>query len=429
MAAGSGKTADGAKATAGSNAASAGISVFEQLRQERETDNEKRITLLQSVVLTVVVTGQMIGRLFPHAPHPLVRVTVALAAMLLLSVIFMAHLRRKPRYHARRKYVIAGVDIMFMSLVFVFNIGSLSAAALYFMPIGLYAMLIVLSGLRYSTGVVWFTGGLCLVSHGVFLAVYGVFSREAFAAAVGGTVVYSMVTVGTGYSVSSLIELHREAAQKEWLRRFLTPELADLVAENPELLERQTERRRATVLFTDIFGFTTLSEQLPPEQIGAVLNLFLEEMTAAILAHSGMLDKYVGDAVMGVFGVPFGAADDADRALAAAAEMRQRLMALNHRLEAQGLPTLNCGIGLHTGDLVAGTIGSTQRLEYTVIGDTVNVASRLESLTRQYPFPILLSETTRLALSAPAALRSVATATVKGRKEPIALWTPDEGGA
>lgn len=424
MAAERGKTHGGAGA--GRITETVGVSVFEQLRQERETGNEKRINLLRNIMLIVIVTGHLVARLFPHAPHPPARVTLLLAVMLLLSLVSTAYLRRNPPYHAWRKYVIGGADSVYITLLFVFNIGSLSPSALYFMPIGLYAMLIVLSGLRYSAGAVWFIGSLSLVGHGLFLAVYGVFSQDAVAAVAVGVTVYSMVTASVGYSVSSLIGLHREAAQKEWLRRFLTPELADLVAENPELLERQTERRYATVLFTDIFGFTTLSEQLPPEQIGVVLNPFLEEMTAAILAHGGMLDKYIGDAVMGVFGVPFPAADDAKRALAAAVEMRQRLTALNERFAQANLPALNCGIGLHTGDLVAGTIGSTQRLEYTVIGDTVNVASRLESLTRQYPFPILLSDTTRLALGENVALRSVATTTVKGRKEPIALWTPME---
>ena len=133
---------------------------------------------------------------------------------------------------------------------------------------------------------------------------------------------------------------------------------------------------------------------MEPEQVVEFLNEFLEEMTAAIMDHRGMVDKYIGDAVMGVFGVPAYADDHALRALQSAIDMRNRLNKLNVGLKDRGLPELSIGIGLHTGELLIGAIGSTRRLDYTVIGDTVNVASRIEGMTRSYPVEILMSDST-----------------------------------
>jgi adenylate cyclase len=128
---------------------------------------------------------------------------------------------------------------------------------------------------------------------------------------------------------------------------------------------------------------------------------------------------------MGVFGVPFHADDHALRALRAALDMRDRLHRLNVKLIEKGLPELSIGIGLHTGELLIGSIGSSRRLDYTVIGDTVNVASRIEGMTRSYPVEILLSDATREAIAGAAILHQIATVQVKNRIEPLTLWSPD----
>ena len=144
--------------------------------------------------------------------------------------------------------------------------------------------------------------------------------------------------------------------------------------------------------------------------------------------HKGMLDKYIGDAVIGVFGVPFDADDHALRALHSAMDMRDRLNKLNVKLKQKGLPQLSIGIGLHTGELLIGAIGSTRRLDYTVIGDTVNVASRIEGMTRSYPVEILLSDSTREAIAGAVKLYQIATVQVRNRIEPLMLWSPDPPG-
>ena len=164
---------------------------------------------------------------------------------------------------------------------------------------------------------------------------------------------------------------------------------------------------------------------MSPEKVVEFLNDFLEEITGAILDHKGMLDKYIGDAVMGVFGVPYPSDDHALRALRAAIDMRDRLNGLNVNLKQKQLPELSVGIGLHTGDLLIGAIGSTRRLDYTVIGDTVNVASRIEGMTRNYPVEILVSDATSVALAGAVELYQIATVHVKNRVEPLTLWSPD----
>jgi adenylate cyclase len=128
---------------------------------------------------------------------------------------------------------------------------------------------------------------------------------------------------------------------------------------------------------------------------------------------------------MGVFGVPLHVEDHALRAARAALDMRDRLIQLNAQLRQQGLPEVSIGIGLHTGELLFGAIGSTRRLDYTVVGDTVNVASRIEGMTRSYPVEILLSDATRAAVGDAMPLYSIATVQVKNRTEPLRLWSPD----
>jgi adenylate cyclase len=225
--------------------------------------------------------------------------------------------------------------------------------------------------------------------------------------------------------VSSLTRIHKDASIKENLARFLPPELVEKMMNEPDLLERKTEKRTATVIFTDIRGFTSFSEKMPPEKVLEFLNEFLEEMTEAIMGNKGMVDKYIGDSVMGVFGVPFYADDHAIRALRSAMDMQVRLARLNEDLKQKGLPFLSIGIGLHTGELLIGAIGSTRRLDYTVIGDTVNVASRIEGMTRSYPVEILLSESTRSFIGNEIKLYEIATVQVKNRLEPLTLWSPD----
>ena len=182
----------------------------------------------------------------------------------------------------------------------------------------------------------------------------------------------------------------------------------------------------ATILFCDIRGFTSLSEEINPKQVVALLNKFFSSMEQCIVKHNGIINKYIEDAIMAIFGVPLQNKNQALDAYNCCLDMRKTLIELNKELEAENLPQIKFGIGLHTGNVLAGNIGSNSRMEYTVIGDTVNVASRIESLCKEYNCDLLISETTVEAIvtcenSLPQ-IQSIGETQIRGRKSAISIY-------
>jgi adenylate cyclase len=176
------------------------------------------------------------------------------------------------------------------------------------------------------------------------------------------------------------------------------------------------------VLFSDIRSFTTIAEELGPHGTVAMLNDYFERMVDCISEHSGMLDKFIGDAIMAVFGLPVAGDDDEDRALRAAIAMIRSLHDWNGERETRGEPLLEMGIGLNTNSVVAGNIGSPKRMDYTIIGDGVNLAARLESACKQYGARILLSDLTAARLKGVYRLREVDRVIVKGKTQPVSIF-------
>ena len=213
---------------------------------------------------------------------------------------------------------------------------------------------------------------------------------------------------------------------RDLLDKNVSPEVAARLLRDGAVLGG--EEREVTILFADLRGFTTLSERLTPPELLALLNRYLDRMGVAIEAHGGVIDKFIGDAIMALFGAPVAQGDAAARALAAARAMESALAALNTELDAEGRPPLAIGIGINTARVVAGNIGSSRRLNYSVIGDGVNVAARLQALTRvaDYRTNIILSAATRAAADRAAAdARPLGTVTVKGRSEPVEIFAID----
>jgi adenylate cyclase len=195
--------------------------------------------------------------------------------------------------------------------------------------------------------------------------------------------------------------------------------------EHPESFKLGGVNQNITVLFADVRGFTRLAEHAPPEQVVQLLNYYFSAMSDIIFAHNGTLDKYIGDGLMALFGAPTTTPDDAVNAVVVAIEMQHRIQKLNEDFRAAGLPEVSIGVGLHTGEATVGYIGSERRTEYTAIGDTVNLASRLES--NALGGQILLSEATASALpQGQFPLREHAALTVKNRAQPVqvseVLW-------
>jgi adenylate cyclase len=219
--------------------------------------------------------------------------------------------------------------------------------------------------------------------------------------------------------------LERQRVRDAFARFVPEPVVSEVLSKTGEDLRLGGVRRRATVLFADLRGFTAFAETLPPDRVIGVLNTYLESMSDAILDNGGTLVAYMGDGIMAVFGAPLEQADHADRAVAAAREMAgERLARFNAWLGEEGhADAFAMGIGLNSGDVMSGNVGSSRRLEYTAIGDTTNTAARLEGMTKGTPHQVFLSESTRASLSGePDDLVEVGELDVRGRAQQLRVW-------
>jgi adenylate cyclase len=220
-----------------------------------------------------------------------------------------------------------------------------------------------------------------------------------------------------------LFEYRKGRAMVNLFGEYVAPELVAEMASNPESYSMEGESRELTVLFADVRGFTTISEGLDPNALREYINLYLTAMSEDIRGNRGTLDKYIGDAVMAFWGAPVTLPDHAERAVATTLKMQTSAEALNKDFAQRGWPSLHIGIGLNTGDMRVGDMGSKIRRAYTVMGDAVNLASRLEGITKVYGVGIVVGEATMRA--APAfAYRELDMVRVKGKNEPVPIFEP-----
>jgi Adenylate cyclase, family 3 (some proteins contain HAMP domain) len=215
----------------------------------------------------------------------------------------------------------------------------------------------------------------------------------------------------------------QEQLEKRRLSRFFSPSVVEEIVRQKDDAGLGAVRRRMTVLFSDIRGFTSMSERMQPEEVVTFLREYLTVMTEVVFRHGGTVDKYIGDAIMALYNVPLEAPDHAAQAVRTAVEFQQRLKPLAERFTAKHGGTLACGVGINTGDAVVGTIGSEQRLEYTAIGDTINLGSRLESITKDFNVPVVISEATWLEVNGLFETRYLGEVTVKGKEIPVKIYT------
>lgn len=209
---------------------------------------------------------------------------------------------------------------------------------------------------------------------------------------------------------------------KKLFSRYVAKDVFDQLVANPSLAELGGARRHMTVLFSDIRGFTTMSEKGTPEDVVAQLNHLFTRMVGVVFDHHGTVDKFVGDMIMALYGAPLDDEAHADHAVQTALAMIKALQAMNVEWESQGKPTLDIGIGVNTGDMVAGNIGSDTIMSYTVIGDAVNLGARLESLNKEYGTRIIISEFTRARLKGRYDIHPLGDVVVKGKSKPVAIF-------
>jgi adenylate cyclase len=235
-------------------------------------------------------------------------------------------------------------------------------------------------------------------------------------------VLASSLALFGGVAYQYFFEGREKRKMKKLFGQYVSKDVYDQLVADPALARLGGQRREMTVLFSDIRGFTTVSERGQPEEIVGLLNEYFTRMVDRVFAHHGTLDKFVGDMVMALFGAPLDDPEHADHAVETAIEMVDALGALNAQWRAQGRPELDIGIGINTGPMIAGNIGSDAIMSYTVIGDAVNLGSRLESLNKQYGTRIIISDATRRCLSRSYRLRPLGDVVVKGKTQPVAIF-------
>jgi adenylate cyclase len=211
-------------------------------------------------------------------------------------------------------------------------------------------------------------------------------------------------------------------AIREAFRHYFSPQVMDTILRAPEKLTLGGQRREVTILFSDIRSFTTVTERLPPQVLTAILREYFDAMAREVFATDGVLDKYMGDAIMAFWGAPIEQPDQADRAVRTAIAMIRQLRRLQAKWRADGLPVLDVGIGVNLGLASVGNFGSTDRFDYTLIGDAVNVASRIEGLTVEYGGRILISEATRRQLTLAVPLRDLGERRLRGKDNPVRIF-------
>ncbi|MBN1620318.1 adenylate/guanylate cyclase domain-containing protein [candidate division WOR-3 bacterium] len=228
------------------------------------------------------------------------------------------------------------------------------------------------------------------------------------------------------YASGTLIGYVREAREKSFVRNafgfYLSNKVVNELLSHPDKLKLGGERKFMTAFFSDIAGFTSISETMPPEGVSSLLNEYLSSMCSIISHHEGIVDKFEGDAIIAFWGAPLDTDDHAKNACSCALQMQEKLSLLRSKWEKEGKPPLKMRIGINTGFMVVGNFGSDKRMDYTIIGDSVNLASRLEGVNKFYGTSTIISQTTNEAVEAYFETRKIDIIKVKGKSEPVAIY-------
>ncbi len=265
--------------------------------------------------------------------------------------------------------------------------------------------------------------GLLTLSYGVGLVLFvGISFRQNLWV----DTVLLTANLGVAFGLSSAFSYATEGRQRRQIKSMFSHYMSELLVQdlikNPDKLRLGGEKRVLTVFFSDLAGFTTLSEKLTPEEVVALLNRYLTAMTDIILASGGIIDKYEGDAIMAFWGAPVPQDDHAARACIAALDNQRRLDLLREEFVAMGLPPVYARIGINTGEMIIGNMGSTQRFDFTVMGDSVNLASRLEGAGKAYGTSIIISEDTYRQAADRVEVRELDRLRVKGKEVPVRIY-------
>ncbi len=370
----------------------------------------------------------------------------AIAGLSLLYSIVLFFVLLGKRYHPAVKYVSATVDVLLLAVALysfgTFRTFKTEAFLIYFLWIALAAM-------RFSVKLTIYTGILCVLSY-LVLILLGVLRETIQPGSITEHFTSARVSVSNqglrlafltacfsvsayvarlyrglvAQSVENEMEAGRQGLEKERVKDTLSRYVSHQIAEKilTEGMNLSGERRNATILFCDIRDFTRMSEKMEPEEVTGFLNEYLRRMVDVIFEYGGTLDKFVGDEIMAIYGVPVSTGRDEEMAVRTAMRMKEVLADMNERRAGKGRETIRFGIGIHTGEVVAGNIGSHRRLEYTVIGQTVNMASRIEALNKFLGTDILITEQTYAQVHHLVDVEKQRLVRVKGIEQPIQTY-------
>jgi adenylate cyclase len=280
----------------------------------------------------------------------------------------------------------------------------------------------LLVGVISTTLPVWWATGAALLLTALFAWLSTVIFAGGYWLNLSQPVLAGSFALFGGAGYQYFVEGREKRKMKKLFGQYVSKDVYEQLVADPARARLGGMRRQMSVLFSDIRGFTTFSEKGQPEDVVYMLNEYFTAMVEIVFRHKGTVDKFVGDMVMAIFGAPLDDPEHAEHAVETALDMLAALKTLNEKWAGEGRPSLDIGVGVNTGPMIAGNIGSDQIMSYTVIGDAVNLGSRLESLNKQYSTRIIISEATKACLKGVYTFRPLGDVVVKGKSEPVAIF-------
>lgn len=401
-------------------------SVIDNILRERAFKNERTVAIVRLGIFSFhlfIDTFAYLGLIEYTEIRPELRTVLMDCFVFLVAGIFVILLINK-FYHDSIKFLAITFDYSIIAVMLVFEPTIPKGGQLiYWVALVASIFPFLLNLLRYSkSGAIYSS----VLSVSLFIGVT-TYYNNGDAENIIPMLLNLVLLLLIGYSITAASrKMMEEANTKRMMERYLPPQLVDELYKKNVNIEPGGVVRKVTILFSDIRSFTTISERLDANSVVSILNSYLSVMTEIIFRFKGTIDKFIGDAIMTVFGAPVQNHDDAIRAVKTAIFMQEAMKSFNENHSELNEP-IEIGIGIHTGEVVAGNIGSEKRIDYTVIGDNVNLSSRIESLTKIYKCPILISSATYDELHTEISTnqilaREVDTVIVKGKTSSIKIY-------
>ncbi len=291
-----------------------------------------------------------------------------------------------------------------------------------------WVTVVTISLLSIGTTIILSLVGILFGAIIVILVIIGyiIYTFVSFDVGIIRNVLFPILSLLSVYVAITIYKYFNEFNQRRFLRKafayYVPPSVLEEIIKSPEQLSLGGQQREMTVLFSDIEGFTSLSEDMSPEEVSQMLNYYLNRVSKQIFEYNGVIDKFVGDAVVAFWNAPLTDEDHAMNACRAAIGMRHEVRMMQDEMKKMGVDHFNARIGVNTGEMVVGNMGSDMRFNYTVLGDNVNLGSRLESINRQYDTGVMISESTYQAVKGRVVVRRIDTVVVKGKKKGVNIY-------